>query len=66
VGTLFTLILVVIFADRLGLWIALWISLFALLARSYLRRRLGGIGWDNLGAVEEISETITLVLFATL
>jgi len=65
-ATLLALALVVVVSDRLGLWIALWISLFTLLSRAYLHRRLAGIGLSSLGAVGEISEALALVLFATL
>lgn len=65
-ATLLTLILVIIFASRLGLWIALWISLFTLLSRNYLHRRLGGVTGGALGAIGEMSEAFALVLFASL
>jgi adenosylcobinamide-GDP ribazoletransferase len=65
-ATAMALLLVIIFAGRLGLWIALWIALFALLSRSTLHRRRGGLTGDHLGGVEEISETLALVLFASL
>ena len=62
----FTLIGVALVAKRLGLWIALWVSLVALVSRHFLHRRLGGVGWENLGAVGEMSEALALVLFASL
>jgi adenosylcobinamide-GDP ribazoletransferase len=65
-ATVMALVLVIVFAGRIGLWIALWVSLFALLSRSYLHRRAGGLTGDHFGAVEEISETLTFVLFASL
>jgi adenosylcobinamide-GDP ribazoletransferase len=64
-STIFTLTLVVLFAGRLGLWIALWVSLFALAGRLYLHRRFGGVGEDGFGAVAEISETFALLLFTS-
>ena len=66
VATVLTLGLVVPFAGRLGLWIALWVSLFTLLSRKYLHHRLGSVTWDNFGAVGETSEALALVLFASL
>ena len=65
-ATAIALALVIIFAGRMGLWIALWASLLALLSRSYLYRRAGGLTDDHFGAVEEISETLAFVLFASL
>jgi len=51
---------------RTALWIGLSLSLFSLLSRSYLRWRCGGYRYDNLGAVIELSEALSLVLFASL
>ena len=51
---------------EIGLWFGLYLSLFALLSRSYLRKRNGCIGFDNFGAVVELSETLGFVLFASL
>ncbi len=65
-ATATALLLVTVFAGRMGLWIALWVSLLTLLSRSYLHRRFGGLAVDHLGAVEEIGETLSLVLFASL
>jgi adenosylcobinamide-GDP ribazoletransferase len=66
VATVLTLALVVLFTGRLGLWIALWVSLFTLLSRKYLHHRLGRVTWDTFGAVGETSEALALVLFASL
>jgi adenosylcobinamide-GDP ribazoletransferase len=65
-ATAFALLLVTVFAGRLGLWIALWISLLTLLSRGCFRRCADGITADHLGTVGEISETLVLVLFASL
>jgi adenosylcobinamide-GDP ribazoletransferase len=51
---------------RSGLWIGLCLSLFALLSRTYLHRRHGGISRDDCGALIELAETLSLVLFASL
>lgn len=53
-------------ARRVGLWVALWISLLALGSRYFLHRRAGGVSEKNLGAVAEMSEALAFVLFATL
>ena len=65
-ATTFALIGVALLARRLGLWIALWVSLLALVSRRYLHRRLGGVGGADLRAVGEASEALALVLFASL
>ena len=65
-ATIFSLSLVILFARRSGLWVALWVSLFALISRFYLHRRIGGVSGDSFGAMAEISETFALVLFASL
>jgi adenosylcobinamide-GDP ribazoletransferase len=65
-ATVMALAFVIVFAGRIGLWIALWVSLLTLLSRSYLHHRAGGLTGDHFGAVEEISETLTFVLFASL
>jgi adenosylcobinamide-GDP ribazoletransferase len=51
---------------RTALWIGLCLSLFALLARSYLQWRNGYVSDDNLGATIELSETLSFVLLASL
>lgn len=65
-ATTLALILLTSIAGRLGFWMALWISLFALLGRTYLHRRIGGVSQDSLGAVAELSETLAFLLFASL
>lgn len=57
---------VFLIARRVGLWVALWVSLLALGSRHFLHRRMGGVAEKNLGAVAEMSEALALVLFATL
>jgi len=66
VTTTATLVFAVYLVGRLGLWIALCLSLFSLLSRSYLRSRHGAYTYDNLGALIELSETLSFVLFASL
>jgi adenosylcobinamide-GDP ribazoletransferase len=64
--TIVALTLAAFLMARTGLWIGLCVSLFTLLSRSYLRRRKGYIAPDNLGAIIELSETLSFVLFASL
>ena len=64
--TVVTLALAAFLVGRTALWIGLCLSLFALLSRSYLRRRNDCIDSDNFGAVVELSETLSFVLFASL
>jgi adenosylcobinamide-GDP ribazoletransferase len=64
--TVMTLALAAFLVARSALWIGLCLSLFALLSRSYLRRRNGSIGADNFGAVVEMAETLSFLLFASL
>jgi cobalamin synthase len=49
-----------------ALWVALSLSLFALLARAYLLRRAGGISLANCGALIELGEAFSFTLFASL
>lgn len=53
-------------ASAQALWVALSLSLLALLARSYLHHRQGGISLANCGALIEVSEALSLTLFASL
>ena len=64
--TVVTLALAAFLVGRTALWIGLCLSLFALLSRSYLQRRNDCIDSDNFGAVVELSETLSFVLFASL
>jgi adenosylcobinamide-GDP ribazoletransferase len=64
--TVVTLALATFLVGRTALWVGLYLSVFALLCRSYLRRRNGGIVFDNFGAVVELSETLSFLLFASL
>ena len=49
-----------------GLWIALCLSVLALLTRSLLYRHHAVLTHDNFGAMIELSETLTLILLASL
>jgi adenosylcobinamide-GDP ribazoletransferase len=64
--TAIILLLAVFLIARTALWIGLCLSLFALLSRSYLRWRNGGVSDDNVGAMIELSETLSFVLIASL
>jgi len=64
--TVVTLALAAFLVARTALWIGLCLSLFALLSRHYLRRRNGCIDVDNFGAVVEMAETLSFLLFASL
>lgn len=63
-ATVIALTLAFAFAGRVGLWIALGISLFTLVCRLSFHRRLGGVTGDTFGAVGEMTETLALVVFA--
>ena len=65
IATAISLALVAALSGRAGFWIALWVSLVALVGRSTLHRRLGGVAEDNFGAIEELTEAIALTLFAS-
>jgi len=54
------------FLARKGLLIGLCLSVFALITRSILHRRYSVIRGDNFGAVTECSETLSLILLASL
>ena len=66
VTTTATLTFAAFLVGRTGLWIGLYLSLFTLLTRTYLHRRHGGVRCDNFGALIELSETLSLILFASL
>jgi adenosylcobinamide-GDP ribazoletransferase len=66
VATALLLCGVFLIARRVGLWVALWVSLLALGSRYFLHRHAGGVTEKNLGAVAEMSEALAFVLFATL
>ena len=66
ITTIVTLAFAVYLVGRAGLWVGLCVSLFSLLLRSVLRRSRGAYNYDNLGALIELSETLSLVLFASL
>lgn len=65
-GTAATIALVTYFLGRRGLWIALGVSLLALIIRRALRSRQGAITYANAGAVVEIEEAFSLILLASL
>lgn len=66
VATALALCLVTVFSNRLGLWIALWISFLALFGRGYFHRSAEPLSLAHLGAIGEISEALALVLFASI
>ena len=47
-----------------GIALMVWVALLTLAAKNYLHRRLGGVTGDTFGAIGELSETSTWVLFA--
>ena len=64
--TLFTLTLATYLLGREALWISLALSLLALLSRTLLHRRHAILTLNNLGAVTDLGEALTLVLAAVL
>jgi len=66
VTTAATLAFAVYLVGRTGLWVGFYVSLFSLLTRSVLRRFHGPHTYHNLGALIELSEALSLVLFASL
>ena len=66
VGTAVTLALVGYVLGRRVLWIALLISLFALLTRRWFQRRHGVVTHANSGFLVEVGETLILVLMAAI
>ncbi len=66
ISTSVTLALAVYLLGRKGLWIGLWLSVSALLARSLLYRRHAVMTLDNFGALIELTETFGLILLASL
>ena len=66
VATVTSVGLALFVAGAPALWVALCLSLFALLARGYLNRRAGGISRANCGALVELSEALSFTLFASL
>jgi adenosylcobinamide-GDP ribazoletransferase len=63
--TAFVLAFAAFLIGRTALWIGLCLSLFALLGRSHLRWRNGYINDDTIGAMIELSETLSFVLLAS-
>jgi len=66
VATAATLALSIYCLGRKGLWIALSLSLFALLARSLLYRLHANLTQHNFGAIIELGEALSLILLASL
>ena len=62
--TLFTLSLATYLLGREALWIGLALSVLALLSRALLHRRHAILTLDNLGAVTDLGEALTLVFLA--
>ncbi|MGE5301697.1 MAG: adenosylcobinamide-GDP ribazoletransferase [Alphaproteobacteria bacterium] len=48
-----------------GLWVGLCLSLLALFTRLYVTRQSGGFAQDDLGALIELGESLSFVLFAS-
>lgn len=63
-ATVIALTLAFAFAGRVGLWIALGVSIFTIVCRLHFHRRLGGVTGDIFGAVGEMTETVALLVFA--
>jgi cobalamin synthase len=61
-----TLGLAFFIANTQALWVALALSVTALLARGYLHRRQRGVSLANCGALIEVNEALGLTLFASL
>jgi adenosylcobinamide-GDP ribazoletransferase len=63
VTTLLTLALAAFLIGRTALWIGLCLSVFALLSRWFLFRHNRMIRRDHFGALIELGETLTLMIF---
>jgi adenosylcobinamide-GDP ribazoletransferase len=63
-ATVVTFILAAGFAHATGLLVMAWVALFTLACKSYFHHRLGGLTGDTFGAVEELSESSALIIFA--
>jgi len=66
VATLFTMFLGAVLVGRLTLWLGLFVSLLALVARSWLIKRSRPLRHEHSGALIEIAEVLSFVFFATL
>jgi cobalamin synthase len=66
VTTFFVLTLTTLIAGTTGLWIALWVSVLALMVRTFGYWRKAQLSQDHVGALVEMSEALSLVAFATL
>lgn len=64
--TALTLLFAGYWVGMAGLWVGLCLSLLALFSRMYFNRRRGGFSQEDLGALIEVGETLSLVLFASL
>ena len=63
-ATVITFVLAAGFSHATGLLVMAWVALFTLACRTYFHRRLGGLTGDTFGAVEELSESSALIIFA--
>ena len=63
-ATVIAFILAAGFSNTTGLLAMVWVALFTLACRIYLHRRIGGLTGDTFGAVEELSESSALIIFA--
>lgn len=66
IGSAATLAITIYLTGRAGLWVSLAVSTLALLFRAHCQRRMGELSHHHLGALVEVSETLSLVLFASL
>jgi adenosylcobinamide-GDP ribazoletransferase len=64
VATLMAFVLVAGFSGVAGIGIMVWVALFTLACKYFFHHRLGGVTGDTFGAVEELSETSAVLLFA--
>jgi adenosylcobinamide-GDP ribazoletransferase len=63
-ATLITVILTTAILRVAGMLLIICVGIFALAAKKYFHRRLGGITGDTFGAVGELSETSIFVCLA--
>ncbi len=63
ISGIFTLVVISLIFFPSMVYIVLIVSVFCYLFNKYLTRKIGGITGDTLGAVSEIAEILTLLLF---